>query len=151
MNPRAVSGMVLGEVNRPGKIAGASVTTAVHQTAHPAKGMAQRDAGREDVGDFPEGKLFEANVKDAGKRRADQAAVKDQAAAADIENLPQRLVGEVLAPIREDVQAARADDGAEDQPWTQVDHRLGANSAERRAPSGRPESGEQTERDKNAV
>src|SRR5206468_564641 len=95
--------------------------------------------------------LFEANVKDAGKRRAYQAAVKNQAAAADVENLPERSAGEVFAPIGKDIKPARADDRAEDQPRTEVDHRLTTNPAERRAPSGGPESGEQTESDENAV
>ena len=56
-----------------------------------------------------------------------------------------------MAPIREDIKPARADNRAEDQLWTQVDHRLRANPAQRRASSGGPESGEQTKRDKNAV
>src|SRR5437660_11114931 len=38
MNARAASCVVVGEVNRPGKIAGASETAAVHQTADAAKG-----------------------------------------------------------------------------------------------------------------
>src|SRR5438034_11643784 len=118
MNARAVSWVVVGEVNRPGKIAGASVATAVHQTADAAKGMAQRDARREDVGDFPERQLFVVDVKDAGERRPDQAAVKDQSASAEVKNLPERSAGEVLAPIGEDIEPARADDHAEHQPRT---------------------------------
>src|SRR2546425_12029023 len=113
--------------------------------------MTQSDAGREDVGDFPERLLFEPNVRVGSEGRADRAAVKNQSAAADVENLPERLDGEVFAPIREDKEPTRADDRAEDQPRTEVDHRLAANPAERRAPSGGPESGEQTERDENAV
>jgi len=113
--------------------------------------MAQRDAGSEDVGDLPQRQLFELDVQDAGDRRADQSAVKNQSAAADVENLPERLVGKVFAPIREDIKRPRADDGAEDQPRTEIDHRLAVNPAERRTPSGGPEPGEQTECDQHAV
>src|SRR6266540_5617140 len=108
MNTRAVSWVVLREVNRPGKFAGASVATAVHQTADAAEGMAQRDARREDVGDFPERQIFVANVQNAGERRANQSAIKNQSAAADIENLPEWFAGEVFAPVREDKEPARA-------------------------------------------
>ena len=138
-------------MNRPGKIAGAPKTAAVHQTADAAKRMTQRDAGREDIGDFPKRQLSEKNINDAGERRPDEAAVKNQSAAPDVKKLPERSASEVFAPIREDIEPARADDRAEDQPRTEVDDRLTANPAERRAPSGGPETGEQTERDENAV
>src|SRR5439155_8546898 len=81
--------------NRPRQIAHAAKAAAVHQATDAAKGVTQRNAGREDVGDFPERQCFETNVKDAGKRRAHQPAVEDQSAAADIEHLPERVAGEV--------------------------------------------------------
>src|SRR5438094_526830 len=81
------------------QIAHAAKAAAVHQATDAAKGVTQRNAGREDVGDFPERQCFETNVKDAGKRRAHQPAVEDQSAAADIQDLPERVAGEVFAPV----------------------------------------------------
>src|SRR6266536_2326787 len=151
MHARAQGRVVAGEMNRPGKIAGASVATTVHQAADAAKGVSQRDARRKHVGYFPERQLSVADVQDAGEGRPDQAAVKDQSTSADVKNLPERSAGEILAPIGEDIEPARADDRAENQPGTEVDHRLAANPVKRRPPSSGPESGEQTERDENAV
>src|SRR5436190_5079027 len=151
MNTGAMSGVIVRKVNRPGKIGGAPIATAVHQTADAAEGMAQRDAGREDVGDFPKRQFFDADIEDAGERRADQSTIITQSAAADVEHLPERLPGKVLAPIGKDEETASAYDRAQDQPWTEVDHRLTANSGEWRAPAGSPEPGKQAECNEHAI
>src|SRR5437762_7771097 len=100
MNPVGMGFVAVRKLDRPGQIAGAAVAATVHQAADPAQGVSERDAGREDIGDFPERKVFEPDVKEASDRGADESAVKNQSAAADIENLPERFGGKILAPIR---------------------------------------------------
>ena len=72
------------KLNRPGQTADAAVAASVHQATDPTKGVPERDAGREDVGHFPERKLLAPDIKDAGDRGADESAVKNHSAGSDI-------------------------------------------------------------------
>src|SRR5712671_5415339 len=99
MNPVWIGRVAFGELDRPGQRADAAVTAAVHQATDPAKGAAEGDTGREDIGHFPKRQMLEPHVEDAGDRRADESAVKNQPAVADIEYLPKRFAGKILAPI----------------------------------------------------
>src|SRR6266404_3949792 len=78
MNPVGMGFMAVRKLDRPGQIAGAAVAATVHQAADPAQGVSERDAGREDIGDFPERKVFEPDVKEASDRGADESTVKNQ-------------------------------------------------------------------------
>src|SRR5690242_7255612 len=115
MDTVRVGGVAVGKLDRPGQCAGAAIATSIHQAPDAAEGVSESDAGREDVGGFPERQFFPADVKDAGERRANESAVKDEPASADVENLPERPAREILAPIGKDIETARADECAENQ------------------------------------
>ena len=111
---------VVWEMNCPGQIARASVTAARHQTTHAAKDVSQRDAGRKHVRQFPEGQLTQAGFENDRERSANQAAVKHQAAA-QIENLPRRMTGKFLTPVRNHVKKSRAQNRSDQQPRSKLD------------------------------
>ena len=138
-------------MNGPRQIAFAAVTAAIHQATDAAEGVSERDARREGVGDFPKRQFFETDVQDAGERRADESAVKDESAVANVEHLPKRFAGEVFTPVGYHVKAARADEGAQDQPGAKINDGLARDAGAQRPPAGGPESGEETERNQDAV
>ena len=65
--------------------------------------------------------------------------------------MPERLTGKILAPVGNHVESARPDKRAQDQPRSEIDNRVGANSLARRAAAGGPKSGEESKGNKDAI
>src|SRR5690242_14658929 len=55
MNAHAMRFMIGGKMNRPRQVAGPAITAAVEQAANATENTAQRNAGGDDVGNFPDG------------------------------------------------------------------------------------------------
>ena len=101
-------------MDRPRQITHASIATAIQQAADAAKHIAQRNAWRHDVRQFPQRKILDSRVENAGQGRAGEPPVKDQSAMLDHENFGNRLVGELLAPIGRYIKGPRAENGPND-------------------------------------
>src|SRR5262245_11669515 len=90
MNALAVRLVSGRKVHGPGQVGRLSVTTTVHQTAEPARHIAQGDAGSERVGKFPQRQLVLPNVEDGGEAGPDQPPIENQPAPMYHENLSPR-------------------------------------------------------------
>ena len=99
MDPVGIGWVALGKLDRPRQGADTAVAAAVHQATDPADGMPQRDAWRENIRKFPERQLFESDIERVSERGADEAAVKYQSAAAEVEDLPEWFARESFAPV----------------------------------------------------
>ena len=86
-----------------------------------------------------------------GDRRADEAAVIDQAAVLNHENFRERLVGEFILPIRRHIDEARADDGADHQPQDDIGDFFAGYVFAPGAARGRPKPGEKRQRNHHAI
>src|SRR5438270_802031 len=80
----------------------------------------QRGAWRHHIGDFPEREFVFPTIDDRSSGGSDQAAVINQAAAANRDDMIERFVGEFIAPEGDHVKQARADDRAENDPGREV-------------------------------
>ena len=114
-----VSPMFFWEMNGPGEVCGSAVATAGHEAADSAKGVAQGNAGRHDISEPPKGQFSAASVDNCREGSANQPAVIHKAGT-HVENVNEGLAGEFLVPVRDDVEGARAEDCADDDPRSQI-------------------------------
>src|ERR1035437_41429 len=151
MHGRAAGFVVGGKMNCPRRGTRASVTAAVHKTAEAPKHVAERDAGREDVGDLPQREFFDPDVKAARERGSDESAVVNQPALLNHENFPERFVGKLALPERDDLKRPRASQRPDDEPRTKVKDFFAGNARARRTTRSGPQPGQKAERDQHAI
>jgi len=93
--------MAFGKTNRPTQAACSSITTSIHQTADPPKHITQRDARSQNVRQFPKIQFPDPRVQDARQTRPNEAALIDESAFLDHEDLPNRFSGKLFLPKRD--------------------------------------------------
>src|ERR1035437_10183268 len=147
----AAGRMVGWKPDGPRQAARAAVATAIQQAADAAKDVSERDARPEHVGGFPQRKFFPTNVNHACNRRADEAAVINEAAMLNHENFPERLVGEFVLPISCHVNGARAENRAEHKPEHDVGDFFAGDVFAPGAAGGRPKPRQECQRDHHAI
>ena len=151
MDGSAVRGVRHWKMNRPWQSAFLAVTTASHQTSDSPEGVPEGDTRRHHIRDFPKRQFIFPTVQNRSERSAHESAVKNQAAAANRDDVIQRLAREFVIPVTHDVPQTRADDRAENDPGREVHDGFFGKILARSPPAARPERGQKTNGGKNAV
>ena len=146
-----MSFVIFGIGDGPGQGAGASVAAAIEQAAEAAKDAAERDAGGEDVGNFPDGLFFPEQIAKPGQSGADEAAVIDEAAVLHHEDFGEGLVGELGFPIGGYINRSRTDDAAGHEPEGDVGDDFTGDVDQPGPARGGPESREKRQGHHHAV
>src|SRR6266567_2584878 len=135
MDTIRVGGMIRWKMDRPGQLADASIATAVHQTPDSSKDITQSDTRGEDVSHLPERQGFKAGIKDKGQGGTDQASVVDETPMLNHKDLVNRFASELFMPIGNYIQSSGAENGTDNEPWTEIQDSFGGHSIAEATPA----------------
>src|SRR5688572_20102319 len=151
MHARALSLMPGRKTDCPGNVGLYAVTTTIHQAADAANGIAQGDAGSHDIAEFPDGQCLDDQKNQRAENRANQPAVKYEAAMVHHKDFGPGFAGQILFPISDHIEQARADDGADDDPEARIPNRFRGDADLLRAPARVPKPKPEAQRHEDAV
>jgi hypothetical protein len=147
--PDVLRGDRIGERDRPGHARRSSVAAPGEQAAEPADDVAQRDAGRHQVGRDPHGELIAADEPEGREERGDEAAVEHTAGAHEREQLA-RLRAEVVE-VDGDQHQLGADERRDDEVDPQIHDARRIDAAMAGADNGQLQPRQIREREQHSV